>query len=160
MLKAPTTKKKYSITLWAIASTDPYAFVSSMFLFVIVGAPIVMFIYSMISGWESNESWFKVFFWVSILTVIIFLILHYRKQRLTKILNTGHKVSAKVMRYTAASQWVTLRLSYLWQGTMVNSSIWLAHSKRSSSLQSKDKLTLAIDPFNHKKVVITDLYYE
>jgi MFS family permease len=131
-----------------------------MSLIVIVGGPIAMFIYSMASGWQPKESWSEVFFWVSILTGAVFLILHYRRHKLIKILNTGHKVSANIIRCTVASQWVTLRFSYLWQGKMVNSSIWLANSKRSSCLQNKDELTLAIDPLNHKKVVIADLYSE
>lgn len=114
----------------------------------------------MASGWQPNESWLEVFFWVLILTGAIFLFLHYRKRKLIKIINSGFKVSAKIKRYTAASQWVTLRLSYLWQGEMVNCSIWLAHSKRSACLENKDELTLAIDPFSPKKVVIADLYYQ
>ena len=158
MPKTSTVKKKYSISIYAVSSTDPWAFVSSMLLFVIVGAPVVMFIYSMASRWQPNESWLEVFFGVSILTGAIFLFLHYRKRKLINIINSGLKVSAKIKRYTAASQWVTLRLSYLWQGEMVNCSIWLARSKRSSYLENKDELTLAIDPFNFKKVVITDLY--
>jgi hypothetical protein len=155
-----SANNKYSISIYSLASTDPLAFVSSMFLFVIVGAPIVIFIYSMASGWQPNESWFEVFFWVAILTGAIFLFIHYRKRKLIKIINSGLKVSAKLKKFTAASQWVTLRLSYLWRGKMISRSIWLARSKLSAYLENKDELTLAIDPFNPRKVVILDLYHQ
>lgn len=158
MPKTSTTKNKYSISIWAVSSTDPWAYISSMFLFVVVGAPIVIFIDAMASEWQSKESWLEIFIWVVILTSAIFLFLHYRKRKIIKILNSGLRVSAKLVKYTAASQWVTIKLSYLWQEKMINRSIWLARSKRSSYLENKDELTLAIDAFNSKKVVIVDLY--
>jgi hypothetical protein len=160
MPKNSTGKKKYSISIYAVSSTDPWAFVSFMFLFVIVAASFVMFIYSIASGWQPKESWVEVFLGVVILSGSIFLFLHYRKRKLIKIIKSGIKVSAKIKRYIAVSQWVTLRLSYLWQGKMVNRPIWLARSKRSSCLENKDELILAINPLNPKKVVIVDLYYE
>ena len=160
MPKTSTPPKKHYISLYAIASTDPWAFTASMFLFIIIGTPLALFINSKVSGWQPKESWLEIVFGVSLLTIAIFLFLHYRKRKLSQILFSGHLVSAKIERYTASSQWVTVRLSYIWQGKMVNRSVWLAYSKRSSRLKNLDEVIVAIDTFNYKKVVITDLYHQ
>lgn len=158
MAKKQTVPDRRPAGCGAVVSTDPAAFVASLLLFTTLAIVVSVFVHSEVTGIQPKESWTEVAVGVWLIASALLAVITYRMRSINRRLVDGARHAARVERFLAVGMWVIVQLHYEWQGVQTERRTWLANSKRSRRLGRRTEVTLAMDPANASRFVITALF--
>lgn len=142
----------------AVAATDPRAYVASLFLAFVIVAPLSMYVYARVTGWQPQQPWSEVAAAVALIAFALFAYVRHRASTVNALLASGRRVTAAMRGYVDSGQWVNVKVEYDWQGTEMRRTVWLGGSERSRRLKERSQVTLAVDPHRPRRVAVVDLY--
>jgi hypothetical protein len=147
-----------ALSLWAVVTTDPAAYVFAWMLGVVVGCTAVVGIDAVVTGRQPVEPWTEVATGVTLIVAVLYALLRSRAGQLTRLLEEGERVEAVLEELVDAAQWVHVKLSFRSRGCELRRRLLLPSSRRTRSLAGRALVEVAVDPASPRRVLVVALY--
>lgn len=145
-------------SIMQVVRNDPFGHVVGWLVGFVAVVPGVILISSLLDAIKPRESWSEIVGGILLLVLLGLALLRLRTKALERRLATSPRITAELIRYIQAGQWVNFRVRYRWEERTLQRTLMVPNGKYSARLSEHETLTLAIVPNHPKRVTIVDLY--
>lgn len=146
------------VTIRQVSSCDTVAFVARLLLIFVWVASLIMLVYMNLGGSKPKESPAEIVFILACFTAAFMAVILARRAKVEKLVREGTPVPATLSRPSRFQFFITVGVNFKWRGESIKRVVQLPAVRATEAIRDMERFTLMVDPEDHRRFVIRELY--